>query len=184
MDAWMVLLAQAEDGEGVSGLANLLPTLLIAGGAAVLMMTLIRGRKKRVRKENAQAQEPSERIAEIRQRTSAVDDMGVVAANLQELAQRLCAQMDQKAAKIEILIEQADEKLRALDAAQQRPRAPAPPAPVREEPLRMPERGTSTDPLHRRVYELADAGKDVLTIAREIGKPTGQVELILALRRA
>ena len=64
------------------------------------------------------------------------------------------------------------------------PKAPAPTAVEREEPLRMPERETSTDPLHRRVYELADAGKDVLTIAREIGKPTGQVELILALRRA
>jgi hypothetical protein len=40
------------------------------------------------------------------------------------------------------------------------------------------------DPLHRKVYDLADQGLTPVDIARRIEKPTGQVELILALRRA
>lgn len=38
------------------------------------------------------------------------------------------------------------------------------------------------DPIHRQVFELADRGMGSLDIARTLGQPTGQVELILALR--
>lgn len=41
---------------------------------------------------------------------------------------------------------------------------------------------TGHDPLHNRVYDLADSGLDPIAIARETGQPTGQIELILALR--
>ena len=38
------------------------------------------------------------------------------------------------------------------------------------------------DPLHERVYRLSDDGLDAVQIARQTGQPTGQIELILALR--
>jgi hypothetical protein len=43
--------------------------------------------------------------------------------------------------------------------------------------------GTSPDPTLALVYELADAGLRPVEIAKKTGRPTGQVELILNLRR-
>ena len=42
---------------------------------------------------------------------------------------------------------------------------------------------TDSEPRRRRIYELADRGIDVSAIATEVGSPTGEVELILGLRR-
>jgi len=42
----------------------------------------------------------------------------------------------------------------------------------------------AVSPLHRRIYALADEGHDVLSIAQQLEQPQGQVELVLALRRA
>lgn len=39
------------------------------------------------------------------------------------------------------------------------------------------------DPRHAAVYRLADQGRTLPEIAREVGQPAGEVELILALRR-
>ena len=41
----------------------------------------------------------------------------------------------------------------------------------------------SVDPVRRKIYELADAGRSIVEIAAEVGQPTGQIELILNLRR-
>ncbi len=109
----------------------------------------------------------------------------------EELTRRLAAVLDNRAAKIEILIEQADARLAALEAAEAR--APLPVRP-REGVRRRGREGSvhaqespaslAMDPLHRKVYDLADQGLTPVDIARKIEKPTGQVELILALRRA
>ena len=37
--------------------------------------------------------------------------------------------------------------------------------------------------LVRRIYDLADAGRSTLEIARQLDEPVGEVELILALRQ-
>ena len=39
------------------------------------------------------------------------------------------------------------------------------------------------DPFHRRVYALADQGQSSIDIARQLDRPTGQIELVLALRK-
>ncbi|MDQ7013179.1 MAG: hypothetical protein Q9O74_04700 [Planctomycetota bacterium] len=121
--------------------------------------------------------------------TATTDRIDRVMANAEELTRRLAAIMDNKAARIEVLIEHADQRLAALaeaeaNAQQAAPAAapalhtdhetapPAPPAPL------------SIDPLHRKVYDLADQGLAPVDIARQIDRPTGQIELILALRRA
>jgi hypothetical protein len=38
------------------------------------------------------------------------------------------------------------------------------------------------DPRHAEVYELADGGQSAQDIARQTGRPRGEIELILALR--
>ncbi|MBK7405384.1 MAG: hypothetical protein IPJ41_12310 [Phycisphaerales bacterium] len=104
-------------------------------------------------------------------------------ADAEELTRRLAAILDNKAARIEALIADADDRVAKLSNALSTPA----PTPVRERPAETaratlePER---LDPFHRRVYELADQGLSPIDIARRIDKPTGQVELILALRRA
>lgn len=111
-----------------------------------------------------------------------------VMADGEELTRRLAAILDNKAARIETLIEHADQRLAALAEAEERARnAPAPqPAPAQptSRPQPEPPAPLSIDPLHRKVYELADKGATPVEIARQIDRPTGQIELILALRRA
>lgn len=80
---------------------------------------------------------------------------------------------DQRAAQLERLITAADERIRELRGLASRPAASP-----------QPRLAAGGDSAHRAVYELADRGLSPLEIARELGQPTGQVELILNLRRA
>jgi hypothetical protein len=92
-----------------------------------------------------------------------------------ELAGRLAANLDAKAARLERLIAQADERLARMEraAAEARPRTERRPASEPDE----------AGPLNRRVYDLADRGLQPVEIARQLSQQVGQVELILALRR-
>ncbi|MCC7387541.1 MAG: hypothetical protein IT431_02105 [Phycisphaerales bacterium] len=124
--------------------------------------------------------------------TAAHDRLDRLMADAEELTRRLAAVLDNRAAKIEILIEQADDRLRALEAAGSDAGGPAGSREVRPASGmgegsgqgQEPQASLATDPLHRKVYDLADQGLTPVDIARRIEKPTGQVELILALRRA
>jgi len=97
-------------------------------------------------------------------------------ADAEELTGRLAANLDAKAARLERLIAQADERLNRLEdraAAESRPR-----------PERRPGlTADDTDPLNRRVYDLADRGLPPVEIAKQLSQQVGQVELILNLRR-
>ncbi len=106
---------------------------------------------------------------------------------LSEMARKVTAGLDTRAAKLDLLIREADEKIAALSAMQSsitlRPArdaqpsnpmviAPAPPPPCPYEP----------DPRHLEVYTLADQGMPTRQIAAELQRPAGEIELILALR--
>jgi hypothetical protein len=82
--------------------------------------------------------------------------------------------MDRQAARLEQLIAEADSRIRRLERLNSAP----PPAPPRQVLT-----GDTTDPLNRRVYELADEGMPPVEIARALQQQTGKVELILALRQ-
>lgn len=97
---------------------------------------------------------------------------------LEELTQRLAVSLDEKTARLEGLLAQANRSIERLEQA-----------------LEIAGQGTllSTsmpfmdqppiDPIHQRVYELADQGMSSVEIARTLEQQPGQVELILALRR-
>lgn len=139
--------------------------LAIAGAAAaiglgviVLLRTLMRGR---------QADAPR------------VDpEQARLLADMKELTDRLAGELEARSARLEKLLAEADRRVRDLEAA--RDAGPREAAPV----VVMPAARSRVEPMHARVHELADQGLTPIQIAESTGVPTGQVELVLALRRA
>src|SRR5258706_3967974 len=125
---------------------------------------------------------------------------------LSDMARQITAQLDTRAAKLELLIREADEKLAALgsliksDSNHEAHRAAAPE--VRKDTLSGSSatslttdnpagKATSTRPAspppavdrrYAEVYALADEGRHANEIARLLQRPAGAIELILALR--
>lgn len=194
---------QGEAGAGVAGegasagaestLSTMLPGALMAFGVLVLVMIMIRMLKRNLSR-NTPSREgtPRERIERIRAEASARSPTESFQADAEELTRRLGAILDNKAARLELLIEEADDRLAKLDRAcmgasvQTRAvehdaggfRAPEP---VRAAAPKAPE--TQVDPTQRQIYDLADAGLGPVEIAQRLDQPIGQVELILNLRR-
>jgi len=126
-----------------------------------------------------------EQIARLRDQQQIRDDMQELLVQLQELSRQINAQADTKFAKLEAAIADADRRIarleRLLQAADALPAAGASPDESSStSPAQPPERG---DPFRRRVFELADAGLDPVQIAKQTGRNTGEIELILNLRR-
>jgi hypothetical protein len=126
----------------------------------------------------------------IRSRTPGLarDEGRALAADLTELTDRLAQEMDAKSARLEALIAAADERIRHLERMDLGvPRTSTGVDPRLIEPRtpahRVRHENSGVQESHREVYELADAGLSPVDIARQLDRPTGQVELILNLRR-
>jgi hypothetical protein len=128
--------------------------------------------------------------ASLARQRSVEQQMQNVLVEMSEMARQISAQLDTRTAKLEALIREADEKIAALGNAS----SPAPaPTPSPSKPRPMPlatELPISTsadqpilDPGHALVYALADKGRTSKEIAQELNRPSGEIELILALRR-
>jgi hypothetical protein len=103
---------------------------------------------------------------------------------LSEMSRQITAQLDTRSAKLELLIKEADEKIAALKRLGAS-EASAPASPILEDPEpagSLPPAPVEIDPRHAAVYSLADEGRDIGEIATTLGRPRGEVELILALR--
>lgn len=103
-------------------------------------------------------------------------DVESLIVELDELARKINAQIDTRFAKLEAVIRDADRRIATLERlanqADQADQAARPrPAPT-----------SANDAQHAVVYELADAGKTPIEIARQLGRTPGEVELILNLR--
>lgn len=170
-----------------------LPMALAGFGFAVLAWTLVRMyiRRKNSTSAREMNRPPAERLADIRSEARARrEPLDELMADATELAHRLAAQLDNKAERLEQLLAEADDAIAALraeraatggEAARRGPRDHAPASPWGESPTRETDAG---DPVRLRVYQLADEGVEPGEIARRLNQPRGQVELMLALRRA
>lgn len=234
-DTWWE--APLESAKSQSMLAPMLMSMGVLLGIFIVMRAL-----RRRHANSPVPPPPVERISEIHER--AVGSIGPVERAMSEgeqLARRLAATMDNKAARIELLIEEADRKLEELNRAvaavsratpaspERATRTPRsidptlldlarveqdraerngfhnhagdehrtadrsadrtqsrPPERIAEPPAPEPgtEAGSPTNPVHRRVWDLADSGVPSLEIARSLNQPVGQVELILNLRKS
>jgi hypothetical protein len=151
------------------------------------MLTLLRRRlqkqahsrgmtaQEKIRAVRERAQGRSSRAAPTSIATSAAKAAWhTVMAHAVDITRRLAALMDNKAAALEILIEQANAAAERLELARDSNATPPPP-PTQKTYL--------PDPIAEEIYALADLGKTSLDIARALDEPTGKVELILALRQ-
>jgi hypothetical protein len=119
-------------------------------------------------------------------------DVSNLLVELSEMTRQMTGQIDTRAARLEALIQEADEKIQMLRSLGHGSGAGAPPHgilveakllesdAVRMRPAEDPV--AAIDPRHAEVYDLADEGQSAQDIARHTGRPSGEVELILALR--
>jgi small-conductance mechanosensitive channel len=101
-------------------------------------------------------------------------EMSNLLVELSEMARQITAQLDTRSAKLQALIQEADQRIARLQQS-----SAAPPAPTTDAATEQP----SLDQRHMDVYALADQGRSPDQIAQQLNRPKGEVELILALRR-
>ncbi len=133
----------------------------IAGGVALLTYWWRRHTAARRPMPNSAASGP---------RAEPPGELRDLERDMRELTDRLAAELDARAARLERLIEAADARLVALERAADAPAAPRARA------------ASAADPFAE-VYHLADQGLPSVEIARRTSRPTGQIDLILNLRR-
>ncbi|MGD0140864.1 MAG: hypothetical protein ABSD28_18525 [Tepidisphaeraceae bacterium] len=119
------------------------------------------------------------RFGSLAQQRSVEREMQNVLVELSEMARQITAQIDTRSARLEALIRQADERIAAMNAPSAANTSQAPPASHTPEPAE----SLAIDPRHAEVYALADQGRCSKDIAQQLNRPSGEIELILALRR-
>lgn len=97
----------------------LLPSFLLLGGVMLMIVIMFRSLKKnhstRARRDHATGS-PADRIAEIHERAqSSMTPANKAMLDAEEITRRLSAQLDNKAARLELLLEEADAKLSELN---------------------------------------------------------------------
>ncbi len=98
---------------------SVLPNALLIGGVllmVIIMMRLLRKNHKADAKRSNKQLSPSKRIANIHAQANATMEPAYkVMVDAEEMARRLGATLDNKAARLELLIEEADRKLAILN---------------------------------------------------------------------
>ncbi len=141
----------------------------IAIGVGTLMLVYIMMRNGRAKKDPLDR--PSA-FTSLSQQRSVERQMQNLLVELNDMARQMSAQIDTRSAKLERLIADADTRIAIMEAGHgQKPDSPM--------KLVMP---AAVDPRHAEVYALADAGRSSAEIARQLHRPSGEIELILALR--
>jgi len=111
---------------------SMLPNILIIGAMVLLVFLMMRALRRTSQANRARTRSmgsPSERIADIRQQAEQSMEPGrKLMVDAEDIARRLGASLDNKAARLELLIEEADAKLDQLNRAIARSegRTPAP----------------------------------------------------------
>ncbi len=100
---------------------SMLPNILLIVGMVLIVFIVMRSLRRTTQKSRARDNalgSPSERIAEIRdQAMSSMEPGRKVMVDAEDIARRLGATLDNKAARLELLIEEADAKLDQLNRA-------------------------------------------------------------------
>ena len=153
-----------------------LPGLLVFVGVLVLTFTIMNmTRKRQGRMRSVEAELPSERLAHLRAAADADAGIEGRAARAADMVREATAKLETRAARLEVLLEHADQRIagleRALDGSDTPSSAPA-------------TTDSHADPIKARVFSLADDGLSAIEIAQQTDQHVGEVELILALRRA
>ncbi|HID74950.1 MAG TPA: hypothetical protein EYP56_03030 [Planctomycetaceae bacterium] len=192
---------------------NLSTALTLGMLLVVVLWLLFRSHRyyRRLQRQRARSTEPS--AGENAQRGHHLEAPGELVqweVEMHELARRLCGELESKMGVLMQLVREADRAAARLEAAVQRARtaeasgrataggsSPTPSAPkgpatqaesLKGRALRHVDTSTAVEGPHVRrsrdeVYVLADYGYEPDQIARRVGIPVGEVQLILGLRQ-
>lgn len=158
--------------------------LVIAAIAAMYVMSRSKLRKKRDPLE-------SRSIGSTLSQERAVErQMSNLLMELTEVSRTVNSGIDARTARLEALLDEADKKIAELRSLNARERAALQPI-MREtaatlsseQPVPNRSETSNSDARHAEVYRMADLGRSAHEIAAALGQPTGEIELILALRQ-
>lgn len=165
-------------------------TAIAIGVLTIVYVAFIRPMTKgKTKDKDPLGRSPAEGLA--RQR-SVEREMSGLLVELSEMSRQMTGQLDTRAGKLEALLREADEKIATLRSLGGGGTTGSSPHGVLVEgkllesdavTMPFPEDTVSpVDPRHAEVYDLADEGQSAQDIARQTGRPRGEVDLILALR--
>ncbi len=177
--------------------------LFVLGLVVVATTLVIAATRRRIRRSQAdRVDSVQRRSADLHRSSQTTRDVEQVMIELDRLARDIHGRIDTRFAKLERVIRDADERIdqlaRLLREAEGGPAlditvgdAPHTPAPLLDSEAPSPrvsastsDKTTAASAAVRTIHQLADEGKPAVQIAATIGRPIGEVELILSLRRA
>ena len=176
------LLTVAQTG-GIDATQMVLLALAVGALAVVMLST-----RRRIRE--SQRLSPTgarRRYAELQEEVKASRNLEQVMLELDQLSRQIHGRIDTRLARLEAVIRDADQRIDRLSRLIRTTHGESALKTTlkREDPREA--HSTPSDIVndrHASVYELADSGKSPVEIAREVGKTTGEIELILALKKA
>lgn len=182
---WWIVLAEASKG---------LPRWMLVGAGvfflicSLLMMSRTRRRiaqnkkNEQMAKTQRFAQQASPRGRDFH------DNINELMAELADLARQVNGQLDTRMAKLEILLRQADETIQRLAQAQNYilpsgngDRSDSSRVTSPKEEWKPPRNPLLDNPIHKQALELFANKLTPLQIAQKMGRPVGEIELILSL---
>ena len=114
--------------------------------------------------------EAAARIPSLREQHAVRADLEKLLVDLQELARQINGHIDTRFCKLEVLLQEADAKIKQLESMGFGKDQPA----TKKNDSSCPEH---VDPEKALIYKLADAGKSSVEIAKELNKNTGEIDV-------
>lgn len=170
--------------------------LIGAAIAAAFYLIVLRPKLQKKRRGGDALERPSEQGGLSRQR-GVEREMSGILVELTDMTRQVSAQLDTRAARLEVLIQQADQRIATLQGLNNQRGGD----PNTSSSLGMQGNGSFNtsfsspgdsgasaasaapiDPRHAEVYALSDQGNSLPEIAARLGRPNGEIQLILALR--
>ena len=154
---------------------------LFAAEALILLALILRRSRRRASNGPAAANGSVRRLQQ---------DIRALTRQLGEAAEDLDRRMAERLTQLEELLSSAEARLGSPDSprrAEGAPGATAPPPPAEAPEEHDTAAGPEDAPVPtgpERIRQLADQGLSSVQIARRIGRPVGEVELILSIHRA
>ena len=187
------LLAEANDVAAESEAPEIRPWLILAGAFLVISYVMLRNLRQKVAKSHAHDRMSiAERVAQTKPERHLHDQITELMAELADLSRQINGQLDTRMARLEILLARADQAIvnlsgEPLPTRDDRPPATRPVAervtPDNQSPPPHARQSPRLTAQERTILEMAERGMTGTQISQELGRPVGEVELILALKQ-
>jgi len=165
------ILAEGQEQVQESGGYDMRTFVFIGCILALSLFLLAKTRRRVARSQKTKGVSVRDRVDELQGPKDVYDQVNELMARLADLSRQINGQIDTRLARLEIMLRQADETIKNLEELSG--------TEIEREVISPPERD---DPGSQEILQLAEEGLSAVAIAQRIGRPVGEVELILALR--